>query len=380
MKRRLTIAAALAAGMLALTACGSDDDDGGSTQAASGTTGTEAAAGGDERVTIGFVAHAQGDPFIKSIIAAAQQAADDHNVELKIAGTPAIDPNAQQQRVNDVVAAGAQAVATSTAGDSMANALNGLIDDGTPVVQWNIASDRVDAPYVGEASVPAWKILGEKVLEKMGGASATGKVVLGTCAPGLGVLEARIKGIKEGMAAAGDGIEFVGPLNVGVDAVGNLNAWKQAVAANRDAKALIGVCAPDLASLGKVNADNDDQYIAGGSDLTTPNLDAIREGHAYITVGQSGYVQGYLPVMMLADAVRNGTELPAGEMVSSGVEVVTADEVSMPYGLPTLTLDELDKVQNDPATATEYYKPLFESGGELTDWPSLLEPLSNALP
>ena len=382
MRRGISLAAALAMGLAVLAGCGSDDD-GSSDQTTAAPAQTQAAdapaASDQEKVTIGFVAHAQGDPFIKSIIAAAEQAAKDHNVELKLAGTPAIDANAELQRVNDVVAGGAKAVATSAAGDSMGNALNKLIKDGTPVVQWNIASQRVDAPYVGEASVSAWKILGEKVLEKMGGPSATGKVVLGTCAPGLGVLDARIKGIKEGMAAA-KGIKFVGPLNVGVDAVGNLNAWKQAVAANKDAKALIGVCAPDLASLGKVNAENGDKYIAGGSDLTTPNLDAIRDGHAFITIGQSGYIQGYLPVRMLADALRNGSELPAGKMVPSGVEVVTADEVSMPYGLPSLTLDELDAVQNDPTKATEYYAALFKEGGKLTDWQSLLQPLRYAFP
>lgn len=375
MKRKIAAMLAFVVGTSAFAAsCGGGDTSSSDKGSSSATTGSE-----QKRMTLGFVAHSSGNPFIKSIIAAAQQAAKDNNVDLKVGGTQAFDANAQLQRVNDVVAAGAQGVATSVAGDSMANGLNGLIDKGTPIVQWNIPSARVKAPYVGEASVSAWKILGEKVLAKLGGASATGKVVIGTCAPGLSVLEARIKGVKEGLAPA-KGLTFVGPLNIPVDPVGNLNAWKQAVAANQDAKALIGVCAPDLESLGKVNAANGDKYVAGGSDLTTQNLNAIKGGHAYITVGQTAFVQGYLPVLMLAEAVRSRTSLPADQMVSSGLQVVTTGNVSMPFGLPSVSFDKLEQLENDPAAAAEYYKPLFAKGGKLADWKSQLIPLSNGLP
>lgn len=397
MQNRTALAAALVVGVSAFAAgCGGSSTSStdasapaASTEASAPTGSTDAgaastpaastAASNQKRLTIGFVAHAQGDPFIKSIIAAAQQAAKDSNVELKTAGTPAIDANAELQRVNDVVAAGADGVATSVPGDSEANGLNALIAKGKPIVQWNIASARVKAPYVGEASVAAWKILGDKILAKIGGPSATGKVVIGTCAPGLGVLEARIKGVRQGLAPA-KGLTFVGPLNIPVDAVGNQNAWTQAVAANKDAKVLIGVCAPDLASLGKVNAANGDRYVAGGSDLTTQNLNAIKEGHAFITVGQTGFVQGYLPVLMLAQALRNHTLLPEGKMVPAGVQVVTKDSIVMPWGLPTVSFDKLQELENDPAAAAAYYKPLFAPGGKLADWASQLIPLANALP
>ena len=66
---------------------------------------------------------------------------------------------------------------------------------------------------------------------------------------------------------------------------------------------MIGLCAPDVASLGKLNAANGDKFVAGGYDLTAENLAAIKGGHAYVTLGQSPFVQGYLPVALLVDAI-----------------------------------------------------------------------------
>ena len=83
-----------------------------------------------------------------------------------------------------------------------------------------------------------------------------------------------------------------------VSAVDNYNHWEQLYAANPDAVALIGLCAPDVASLGKLNAANGDKFVAGGYDLTALNLKAIKDGHAYVTLGQSAFVQGYLPIAL----------------------------------------------------------------------------------
>ena len=102
-----------------------------------------------------------------------------------------------------------------------------------------------------------------KVLEQLGGASATGKVIVGNCFPGFPVLENRAKGVQESLAAAA-GIEVLGPFDVKVAANENYAAWEALLAANPDAKALVGLCAPDIASLGQA---------AGGQ-----RRDAVRVG------------------------------------------------------------------------------------------------------
>ena len=114
------------------------------------------------------------------------------------------------------------------------------------------------------------------------------------------MLENRAKGVQESLKAA-PGLNVIGPFDVKVSAVDNYNRWEQLYAANPDAVALIGLCAPDVTSLGKLNAANGDKFVAGGYDLTELNLKAIKEGHAYVTIGQSAFVQGYLPVALLVE-------------------------------------------------------------------------------
>ena len=52
------------------------------------------------------------------------------------------------------------------------------------------------------------------------------------------------------------GLEVLGPFDVKVAANENYAAWEALLAANPDAKALVGLCAPDIASLGKLQAAN----------------------------------------------------------------------------------------------------------------------------
>ena len=166
-----------------------------------------------------------------------------------------------------------------------------------PIVQYNLLSQAVKAPYVGEKSVESGRVLGKLVVDKLGGASAKGTVILGNCFPGIPVLENRAKGVQESLKVAA-GLNVIGPFDVKVSAVDNYNKWEQLYAANPDAVALIGLCAPDITSLGKLNAANGDKFVAGGYDMTELNLKAIKEGHAFVTIGQSAYVQGYLPIAL----------------------------------------------------------------------------------
>ena len=100
------------------------------------------------------------------------------------------------------MSAGADGLAVSVPGESMANGLNDIVESGVPVVQFNLLSTSVNAPYVGERSVESGRILGAQVLELLGGAEATGQVILGNCFPGFPVLENRAVGVQEALAEA----------------------------------------------------------------------------------------------------------------------------------------------------------------------------------
>src|SRR5438128_2859073 len=165
------------------------------------------------KLKLGFVTHVKGNPFIQQIIDGAQAAAKDLDGDLTVGGPEGGDPDAQLKAVQDIVAAGAKGVAASVPGESMANGLNEIIKSGIPVVQFNLLSTKVQAPYVGEKSTESGRILGKMVLDKLGGEKATGKVIIGNCFPGFPVLENRAKGVQEALAKA-PGIKVLGPFDV----------------------------------------------------------------------------------------------------------------------------------------------------------------------
>jgi ABC-type sugar transport system substrate-binding protein len=312
-----------------------------------------------DQTEIGFVTHAQGNPFIQQIVDGAQAAATDFGITLRVAQEAGGNSEGQLRAVQNFANSGVAAVATSVPGESMAKGLNEVIGNGEPIVQYNLLGASVRAPYVGEKSVESGRILGRMVVEKLGGAGASGKVVIGNCFPGFPVLENRAKGVEESLKAAPK-LEVLGPFDVKVSAVENYNQWEQLYAANPDAIAMIGLCAPDVASLGKLNAANGDKFVAGGYDLTVENLAAIKNGHAYVTLGQSAFVQGYLPVALLVRAVKDKQPLPVG-FFDSGTQIVTASSVDMGNGLPKISFEKVQELAADPAATAAYYAPWVSS-------------------
>lgn len=330
-----------------------------------------------EAIKIGFVTHVLGNPFIQQIIDGANAAAEDLNVDLQVTGPEGGDADAQLKAVQTLVASGVQGVATSVPGETMSSALNEIVDSGTPIVQFNLLVTSVKAPYVGERSVESGRILGQKVVEKLGGASATGTVIIGNCFPGFPVLENRAKGVQESLKAAA-GLEILGPFDVKVAANENYAAWEALLTANPDAKALVGLCAPDIASLGKLQAANaSTPFVSGGYDLTAENLAEIKSGNAYVSLGQTPFMQGYLPVKILADTIRKTStvDLSRGGFLDAGTEIVTADSVQEPFDLPPLTFTELEALAASPEKAREYYQPLVD--GQIANWASNIEPIAN---
>lgn len=363
--KRLRWVALSAAFAVVLAACG-------------GTAATTTTSSGElEPIRIGFVTHVIGDPFIQQIIDGARAAADDLNVDLQVTGPEGGDADAQLNAVQALVASGVQGIATSVPGESMARGLNDIVANGVPVVQFNLLVTSVNAPYVGERSVESGRILGARVLEQLGGSDATGTVIIGNCFPGFPVLENRAAGVQESLATA-PGIEVLGPFDVKVAANENYAAWEALLTATPDAAALVGLCAPDVASLGQLQAANPETlFVSGGYDLTAENLSQIKSGNAYVSLGQTPFMQGYLPVKMLADVIRGtvDVDLSAGGFLDAGTEIVTADSVVQPFGLPSLTFDELEEMAASPERTREYYQPLVE--GRIANWTQHIEPIES---
>lgn len=328
-----------------------------------------------KKLTIGFVVHVIGNPFINQIIDAAKMAAKDLNVNIKVTGPAGAEADAQLTAVQNLVASGVDGIATSVVAASMVNGLNAVIKAGTPVVQFNGLGVGVNAPYVGEKSVESGRLLGKMVLEKIGGLSAKGDVIVGNCYPGFPVLENRSKGVLESLKKA-SGIKIIGPSDVKVDSAANFAAWQGLLAANPKALAMVGLCAPDVESIGKVNAAvPGSKTIGGGYDLTTGNLAALENGTAHISLGQTPFIQGYLPVYVLVDSIRNKIKINKPGFLNSGTEIVTATSVIEPFKLAPLTFVALQEMSASKELTRKYYDNVVK--GYIKDWRKNLKPISD---
>jgi ABC-type sugar transport system substrate-binding protein len=340
-----------------------------------GTRQTQA----QDRLRIGIVMHMIGIPFIQQVLDGARAAAEDLDVALVEAGPQGVDPSLQIAMVEDVVAAGVHGVITSIFDQTMVKPMVDIIEAGTPAVMSNVPIFEVPAPYVGEPSGMAGYLLGQTMLELLGGETATGTAIFGNCYLPSPTLQARAAGAMAAFSVA-EGVEQLGPFDVASDALENYGRWEQLLAANPGVDAMVGNCAPDLNNLGRLNKEFGGTFIAGGFDLTEENLKAIEEGAGHVLMGQSPFVQGYLPVLMLVEHIRYGTPLEQG-FYNSGLQIVTATTVVMGNDLPELTFEDLIELSADAEATRAYYQPWIDrvtNGG----WLELSEPIENekALP
>ena len=123
----------------------------------------------------------------------AKAAAKNIGVTLKVKKSPGGSPEGQLKLAQGLVNAGAAGVASSMPGEGMAKSMNEIADSGVPVAQFNMLSKAMKGVYVGEKSVQSG--LRPVRVDKLGGASAKGKVIIGNCFPGFPVLENRATGV-----------------------------------------------------------------------------------------------------------------------------------------------------------------------------------------
>lgn len=370
--RLLALLAVLA---IVAAACGSDDssDETTTTAAGGGEETTTTASEAMEDISIGFVVHFLGIPFIDQIVTGAEVAGDDLGIEVQVAGPPAFDADAQLRDVQGLVNTGVDGIVTSIPGTSMSPYMTGLVEDGMAVATFNLPDPTIPAPYVGQRDTESGRIIGRMVAEQV---SEGAKVIITNCGPGLELLDHRVQGVEEGLLEVDPTIEIVGPIAISGDQAQNTLEWEQLVAANPDAEGLVGACAPDLTSLGEVNAKNGSRFVAAGYDLTEGNLAAIESGNAFMTMGQNPFVQGYLTIKMVYDAILAGGTVPVG-YIEAGNEIVTAEGGEMPYGLGTISFEEVKQLGSNEEAFINFYRPLLVGDGPLVDYLDVMEPLEN---
>jgi len=205
---------------------------------------------------------------------------------------------------------------------------------GIPVLTANVTSPKSTArSWFGQDEFGSGGILAAELRKFLAAQNKQeGRIIVGMCAPGLGVLVERYEGFTNGMA--GTKYEISKPYDVNTENMANYGAWENLAAANPRMVAMVGLCSMDLPNMAKLKVRTKGQWLIGGYDLGRETLDAVKAGVVQVVVGQHPYLQGYLPVVALARHLRDKQPLPKG-WIDTGTEVVTRDNVDSIYGRET---------------------------------------------
>jgi ABC-type sugar transport system substrate-binding protein len=332
---------------LVLAACGSDGGSSSSKTTSAGGGGDGAASAKGQ--TYGLVLHLR-IPFTQQIQQGAEDAARDMGAKLRVVGPTNLDPPTEVRDFQSLSTTGVKGIAAAAATPEIwARPVRTVQQAGMPVVTLNAGYVDLGAespPYVGVNEVNAGRALAKLVLDNLP-KNAKGYVVLGNGQPGAPPLEDRTKGFKAQMAESAPQVKVRGPYNVGQDPSANFAQWQNVINANRGALAYVGITAVDLPNLAKIKrADKGAKYKVASFDLQPDSLKAVKDGVAIGTIGQSPYLQGYIPIRMLIEHENAGLKLPMDSWIDPGTEVVDRKNI-----------DEIMAREGSPAQTKAYYAP-----------------------
>jgi ABC-type sugar transport system substrate-binding protein len=275
----------------------------------------------------------------------AQDAAEDLGITLEVFGDASFDTPTHIAFFETALQRGFDGIAVVTnPGDQWITPVQQAVDQGVPLVGANVtALDSALSAWVGQDEYNSGVILGQELLKAFDAAGISeGKIAVGTCVPAAQVLQDRDAGLRK--AFEGTNFEILEAQDVQIPLPDNYGRWENIMAANPDAVGAVGLCSMDITNLAQIKERSGGTWLIGGYDLDPPTLQAIKDGWAQVTVGQQEYLQGYLPVRLLAEHLINGTPID-GIWLEAPTEIVTAENV-----------DQYVTRQTDDQAQYDYYQ------------------------
>jgi ribose transport system substrate-binding protein len=335
-----------------------------STSAGGEATGAEevsAGGSGGGDLHLAMVIGLTANPFMQENREGAEAAAKKYGAELTYVGPPAPDPSAEQKMFNDVLSTDPDGIAVFPLQSSLWNrTISDAASQGVNMVAFNEAMPKGSAlnTLVGIDDREAVEELLDE-LEKVE-PEPEGKIVLGTCVPGIATLDFITEVQEEEIAKRWPKVEIVGPIESTTEPSKSAAAWSAAMQANRDAVAFLGNCGADGPGLTKAKKETGVKGYAMAFDLEA--LPGIKGGQILATVNERPWVRGYLAAGLLAEAAENGTTVPEG-FVNVEPEIVNSDNV-----------EEVIERESSPASREEAYTPYVEEF--FADPEAAIEPVS----
>jgi simple sugar transport system substrate-binding protein len=197
---------------------------------------------------------------------------------------------------------------------------------GIPVVSINSGSDRFrDLGILVHVGQPEWKA-GFEAGRRMARAGVRNGLCVNQEAGNEGV-DLRCRGFTTGLRRSGGRTSEI-----------SIDLQDAGAAQQHVARAIDEVRADGVLSLGTAAAGPALKAVRAGGfgrtvqlatfDLTPEVLEAVRIRRILFAVDQQPYLQGYTPVMMLAERSRHAIFPPRGEMVATGPVFITAGDVT----------------------------------------------------
>lgn len=278
-----------------------------------------------QQVRIVVVSHGQAsDPFWSVVKNGVDQAAKDMNVRVEYRAPETFDMVRMSQLIDAAVASKPDAIVVSIPdGKALEKSITAAVKAGIPVVSMNSGSDVAAKLgvlfHVGQTEYEAGVGAGKRMK-----AAGVKKAICVNQEVGNVALDLRCKGFFDGLGTKGEVI----PVKIG-DPTGIKNAV--AAALQKD-PAVDGVL-----TLGPTAAEPVLQALeAGGKigkiqfgtfDLSPAVLQALTAKKMAFAIDQQQWLQGYLPIVILANYVRYGL-LPANEVIMTGPGFVTPENAA----------------------------------------------------
>jgi simple sugar transport system substrate-binding protein len=297
---------------IAVAGCGGDDDD----------TGAAKSSGrGDIRIEFAMVG-IPGDPFYNVIKNGAKQADADLGVEVAYKETSQYDFQEQKRLIEAAIARKPDGLVVSDESpDVLDPVIADAVDAGIPVVIANaLGPDTMKTTgalgFVGQDEFEVGKLAGQRM-------KAAGVNTAYCVNPAVGSvpLDLRCRGLAEAL----------GPANTKVlattvdDRTASKNRMKAALQRQRmDAMLVTAATVNGVQALQAVKeTGNEGKVKIASIDLTPDVLQAIKDGDIMFTSDQQQYLQGYLPVQILALYAQYG--LRPQPLTKTGPAYITAD-------------------------------------------------------
>jgi simple sugar transport system substrate-binding protein len=276
-----------------------------------------------DRIRIAVVTHGQASsPFwaiVRTGVSAAERQMD---VQVDYEAPDVYSLDRMIELVDAAVASKPQGLVVSVPEPGLVPAIRRAVKAGIPVVSINSGADEMQRlgvlAHVGQPEERAGLAAGRRLAR----AGVRRALCLNQQVGNTG-LDARCAGLARAMRAAGGTSRVVGiddqsdaaPRRIGAAVVQNAADGVLATNATGGLAALEGI--EEVARTSRVEV--------GAFDLAPEVLEAVRSGKLLFAVDQQPYLQGYLPVVMLANRARYGLLPAQGDVVATGANFVTRE-------------------------------------------------------